>query len=214
MKKRPDAGGECLAQWSGFCSFAVMHRARIAIFASGNGTNAEAIITYFQGHPTISIAAIFCNNPGAYVLERARHHHIPAVVFNRQDFYETTSVIDSLKKLDISHIVLAGFLWLLPRALVEAFPARIINIHPALLPKFGGKGMYGMRVHQAVKASGDPVTGITIHVVTTNYDEGPPIFSATCEVGPDDSPEEIAGKVHQLEHEHYPRIIEKWINNS
>lgn len=191
-----------------------MQQARIAIFASGNGTNAEAIFTYFKVHPTITIAALFCNNPEAYVLKRARRHNIAAVVFNRRDFYETTKVLDSLKELEISHLVLAGFLWLLPPALVEAFPARIINIHPALLPKFGGKGMYGMRVHEAVKASGDPVTGITIHVVTTNYDEGPAIFSATCDVGPEDSPGEIADKVHQLEHRHYPRIIEKWINNS
>jgi len=191
-----------------------MPTARIAIFASGNGTNAEAIFTYFQGHPSIAVGALFSNNPRAYVLQRAQRHSIPTVVFSRTDFYETTKVIDLLAELEITHIVLAGFLWLLPPAIVAAFPARIINIHPALLPKYGGKGMYGSRVHEAVKASGDRLTGITIHEVTENYDDGPLIFSATCDVNPEDSPEEIAGKVHVLEHMHYPRIIEKWINNA
>ena len=191
-----------------------MPTARIAIFASGNGTNAEAIFTHFQGHPSIAITALFSNNPKAYVLERARRHNIPTVVFNRSDFYATTKVMDSLKEFKITHIVLAGFLWLLPPAIVESFSSRIVNIHPALLPKYGGKGMYGIRVHEAVKASGDRLTGITIHEVTDYYDDGPLIFSATCDINPEDSPEEIAGKVHQLEHRHYPWIIEKWINNA
>lgn len=191
-----------------------MHTARIAIFASGNGTNAEAIFTYFQGHPSITVAALFSNNPNAYVLERARRRNIPVVVFNRRDFNETTKVSGSLQDLEITHIVLAGFLWLLPPAIVASFSSRIVNIHPALLPKYGGKGMYGMRVHEAVKASGDRLTGITIHEVTENYDDGPLIFSATCDVNPEDSPQEIADKVHLLEHRHYPRIIEKWINNT
>lgn len=190
-----------------------MQMARIAIFASGNGTNAEAIINHFQEHPTVRVAALFCNNPKAYVLERARRSDIPTVVFNRQEFYESSKVTDALREHRITHIVLAGFLWLLPPSLVESFPSRIINIHPALLPKYGGKGMYGMRVHEAVKAAGDRQTGITIHEVTTVYDDGPLIFSATCDIDPGDSPEAIADKVHTLEHRHYPRIIEKWINN-
>lgn len=191
-----------------------MQKAKIAIFASGKGTNAEAIFAHFKGHPSIAVAALFCNNPAAHVLDRARRHNIPAVIFSREDLYETTKVTDALVELGISHIVLAGFLWLLPPALVESFSSRIINIHPALLPKYGGKGMYGSRVHEAVKASGDRLTGITIHEVTADYDDGPLIFSATCDVSPEDAPEEIAGKVHELEHRHYPPIIEKWINNA
>lgn len=191
-----------------------MPTARIAIFASGSGTNAEAIFTYFQGHPSIEVVALFSNNPKAYALERAKRHNIPAVVFNRSDFYETNLVLESLEELRVTHIVLAGFLWLLPGVIIETYPSRIINIHPALLPKYGGKGMYGARVHEAVKASGDRMTGITIHEVTQNYDEGPVIHSATCIIDPEDSTEDIARKVHQLEYLHYPRTIEKWINNT
>lgn len=191
-----------------------MPKARIAIFASGNGTNAESIFTHFQEHPSIAVVALFSNNPGAYVIERAQRHNIPVVVFNRSDLYETKKVMESLQKLEVTHIVLAGFLWLLPKTIIGTYSSRIINIHPALLPKYGGKGMYGARVHETVKASGDRLTGITIHEVTENYDDGPLIFSATCDIDPEDSPEEIAGKVHRLEHVHYSRIIEKWINNA
>lgn len=190
-----------------------MQKSRIAIFASGNGTNAETIINYFRGHPTISVAAVLSNNPNAFVLERARKHDVPTFVFNRNEFYHTSQVTDLLRDLGVSHLVLAGFLWLLPKKLLDMFPGRIVNIHPALLPAYGGKGMYGMRVHEAVKASGDPQTGITIHEVTQVYDEGPVIFRATCEIDAGDSPETIAEKVHRLEHHHYPRVIEKWINN-
>ena len=190
-----------------------MQNARIAILASGNGTNAEAIINYFRGHPNISVVAVLSNNPNAYVLERARKHGIPIVVFNRDEFYHTERVADALHDMDVSHLVLAGFLWLVPHNLLEMFPARILNIHPALLPSYGGKGMYGMRVHEAVKAAGDSQTGITIHEVTEAYDDGPVIFQATCDVDAGDSPETIAEKVHRLEHYHYPRVIEKWINN-
>ncbi|HEX7016707.1 MAG TPA: phosphoribosylglycinamide formyltransferase [Cyclobacteriaceae bacterium] len=190
-----------------------MQNARIAILASGNGTNAEAIINYFRGHPTISVAVVLSNKPNAFVLERARKHGIPTIVFNRHEFYDKPHVSNLLRDMGITHLVLAGFLWLLPESLLQMFPARILNIHPALLPAYGGKGMYGMRVHEAVKASGDLQTGITIHEVTEAYDEGPVIFQATCEVDADDSPESIAEKVHRLEHYHYPRVIEKWINN-
>lgn len=190
-----------------------MQKFRIAILASGNGTNAEAIINHFRRHPNISVAAVLSNNPNAFVVERARRHGIRAVVFNRHEFYHTSHVTDLLRELGVSHIVLAGFLWLLPQQLLEMFPARILNIHPALLPAYGGKGMYGMRVHEAVKASGDTQTGITIHEVTEAYDEGPVIFQATCDIDAGDSPEVIAEKVHRLEHHHYPAVIEKWINN-
>lgn len=190
-----------------------MQNARIAILASGNGTNAEAIINHFRGHPTISVVAVLSNKPDAFVLERARKHGIPTVVFNRHEFYETAHVTNVLRDMGISHLVLAGFLWLLPKSLLQMFPARILNIHPALLPSYGGKGMYGMRVHEAVRASGDSQTGITIHEVTDVYDDGPIIFQATCEIDADDAPESIAEKVHRLEHYHYPRVIEKWINN-
>jgi phosphoribosylglycinamide formyltransferase-1 len=193
--------------------FCAMQNARIAILASGSGTNAEAIINYFRDHPTISVAVVLSNNPKAYVLERARKHGVPTVVFNRQEFYNTTRIADVLRDMGITHLVLAGFLWLVPDNLLHMFPSRIVNIHPALLPAYGGKGMYGMRVHEAVKASGDTKTGITIHEVTPAYDEGPVIFQTSCEIDADDSPESIAEKVHRLEHYHYPRVIEKWINN-
>ncbi|HLT82208.1 MAG TPA: phosphoribosylglycinamide formyltransferase [Cyclobacteriaceae bacterium] len=190
-----------------------MQDARIAILASGSGTNAEAIIRYFRDHPSISVAAVLSNKPDAFVLERARSHGVPTLVFNRHEFYHTTHVADKLRDMNISHLVLAGFLWLVPENLLEMFPSRILNIHPALLPAYGGKGMYGMRVHEAVKSSGDTQTGITIHEVTPAYDDGPVIFQATCAVDEKDSPEAIAEKVHRLEHYHYPRVIEKWINN-
>ena len=190
-----------------------MQKSRIAILASGNGTNAETIINYFRGHPTILVAAVLSNNPNAFVLERTRKHDVPTFVFNRNEFYHTSRVTDLLRDLGVSHLVLAGFLWLLPEKLLDMFPGRIVNIHPALLPSYGGKGMYGMRVHEAVKASGDSQTGITIHEVTHAYDEGPVIFQATCEIDAGDSPETISEKVHRLEHHHYPRVIEKWINN-
>jgi phosphoribosylglycinamide formyltransferase-1 len=198
---------------AGILFFCGMHNAQIAILASGNGTNAEAIINYFRGHPTISVAAVLSNNPKAVVLERARKHGVPTMVFNRHEFYNTSLVTDALRNMGITHLVLAGFLWLVPENLLKMFPARIINIHPALLPAYGGKGMYGMRVHEAVKASGDSQTGITIHEVTQVYDDGPVIFRAFCKIDAGDSPETIAEKVHQLEHYHYPRVIEKWINN-
>jgi len=182
---------------------------RIAIFASGNGTNAQRIIEYFQGHPNIRVTLVLSNNYTAYVLERAQKLHVPSVAFTRNDLYHSNHLLDILSVQCIDFIVLAGFLWLVPDYLLKAYPSRIINIHPALLPKYGGKGMYGMRVHEAVIRSGDPVSGISVHYVNEQYDDGQVIFQATCPVIPGDTPDTLAKKVHELEYRHYPETIEK-----
>jgi len=181
----------------------------IAIFASGSGSNAENIALYFKGHPHIKISLILSNRLDAYVLDRAKLLGIPSVAFNRRQFYETHEILDILKNNDIELIVLAGFLWLVPDHILGNFPGRIVNIHPALLPKYGGKGMYGEKVHQAVISSGDAASGITIHYVNERYDEGDIIFQASCDVTPADTPETLAHKVHMLEYKHYPKEIEK-----
>lgn len=183
---------------------------KLAIFASGSGTNAEEIFKHFQHHPTAEVVMLLSNKHDAYALERAKKFNIEARVFNRAQFLDET-VLGWLKEAEVSHIVLAGFLWLIPDHLVKNFPYKIINIHPALLPKYGGKGMYGSKVHEAVKASGDTETGITIHLVNEVYDEGKVLFQARCEVTEHDSPDDIANKVHQLEYEHFPRVIEEWV---
>jgi len=192
-------------------SHCLMHRSRIAIFASGNGTNAQRIIGYFRDHPLISVTLVLCNQPGAFVLTRARELKVPAVLFDRKDFYHSNHVLDTLTVQGIDYLVLAGFLWLVPENILRAYPSRILNIHPALLPKYGGKGMFGMRVHEAVLASGDKESGISIHFVNEHYDEGQIIFQATCPVHPGDTPETLAGRVHELEYSHYPVVIEKVI---
>lgn len=184
---------------------------RIALFASGSGTNAEAIITYFKDHPFIDVVLLLSNNENAYALLRAKNHGIKNYFFNRKEFIEGTVVSAYLKEQQVTHIVLAGFLWLIPDYLISAFPDRIINIHPALLPKYGGKGMYGTKVHEAVKASGDPFTGITIHLVNDKYDEGKVLFQGTCPIRESDTAEEIARCVQKLEHEHYPGVVERWV---
>ncbi len=183
---------------------------KLAIFASGSGTNAEEIFKYFQDHPTIEIVLLLSNKPDAYALERAKKFKIPTHVFSKAQFQDET-VLGWLKDAGITHIVLAGFLWLIPEYLIKKFPNRIVNIHPALLPKYGGKGMYGAKVHEAVKASGDAETGITIHLVNEVYDEGKILFQASCEVGENDSQDDIAQKIHQLEHKHFPKVIEDWV---
>jgi phosphoribosylglycinamide formyltransferase 1 len=182
---------------------------RIAVFASGNGSNAQRIAEYFAEPGMPEIAAIYSNNPDAYVLERAKLLDIPSVLFNRDTFYNKASVLEDLKNRNIDWIVLAGFLWLIPNYILNAFPQRIINIHPALLPAYGGKGMYGMKVHEAVIAAGDRQSGITIHHVNEHYDEGDIIFQATCQVQPGDTAEILAAKIHELEYEHFPRVIER-----
>lgn len=184
--------------------------ARIAILASGNGTNAEAIMRHFERQPDAQVVLLLSNNPEAYALRRAEKFNIPARVFSRQQLKEG-EVAQWLLDAGVTHVVLAGFLWLVPPSLLHAFPDRIVNIHPALLPRYGGKGMYGERVHQAVKAAGDARTGITIHLVNEHFDEGKIIFQADCEVTPDDTPDTIAAKVHALEYKHFPPVIEEWI---
>ena len=184
---------------------------RIAIFASGNGTNAEAILTYFKTHNSIEIALIASNNKEARVLERAAKFNVPTVVLNRTEFKDSSQILSILHKQSVTHIVLAGFMWLVPSYLVTAYPNKIINIHPALLPAFGGKGMFGMHVHEAVKASGQTVSGITIHVVNEHYDEGKILLQKSCTILPLDSADDIANKVHALEYEWYPKQIEAWI---
>ena len=197
---------------------------KIAIFASGSGSNAENIINYFKNDTENVVKIVFCNKPDAYVLERAKRLSVPTFVFGREEFSRSDLVLNELKRLDIDLIVLAGFLWKVPDAIIEAyenrvisitaaFPNRIVNIHPALLPSYGGKGMYGMKVHEAVIAAGEKESGITIHHVDNHYDEGTTIFQAKCDIVPGDTPETLATKVHALEYEHFPRVIKDVLDN-
>jgi len=185
----------------------------IAIFASGSGTNAENIIFYLKKDKKNKISIIFSNNKNAFVIQRAINHNIKHYVFNRAEFYDTKNLLQILKNNQIDFIVLAGFLWLLPEYLIDAYPNKIINIHPALLPKYGGKGMYGMKVHEAVVANKESESGITIHFVNKEYDKGSIIFQAKCEVLDTDTPEDVAKKVHELEYMHFPVIIEKIVSS-
>jgi phosphoribosylglycinamide formyltransferase-1 len=181
---------------------------RIAIFASGSGSNAENIAIYFRNRDDIGISVIVSNKRDAYVHERAKKLGIPSYTFSKAAFDEGSAVLDILREYKIDFIVLAGFLLRVSQPLLDAFPGRIVNIHPALLPKYGGQGMYGDRVHREVVAAGETKSGITIHYVNEHYDEGDIIFQATCEVLPDDTPEEVANKVHALEYTYFPRVIE------
>ena len=185
---------------------------RISIFASGSGSNAENIVRYFSGSDEVECALILSNRTDAKVLDRAKRLGVPSMVFNRQEFYHSDIILERLLETGTDLIVLAGFLWLVPENLLRTFKNRIINIHPALLPKYGGKGMYGMKVHEAVKKSGDEVSGISIHFVNERYDEGEIIFQAECPVEQGDTPESIAEKVHKLEYRYYPKVIEKLLN--
>jgi phosphoribosylglycinamide formyltransferase-1 len=188
-----------------------MKEVRIAIFLSGSGTNAEKILTRFQDHPFIRVVMVLSNKAEAPGLNYAKNFHVPVRVFGRQQFFETADVLHWLKEAGVTHIVLAGFLWLIPDRIIRSFSHRILNIHPALLPKFGGKGMYGMKVHEAVMAAGETETGITIHEVDEQYDEGRVVFQATCPVFETDTAKQIAERVQQLEHRYYPEVIEKWV---
>lgn len=190
-----------------------MTKARIAILASGSGSNAEEIIRHFQDHPSVTVSLILSNNPQAFVLERAKKFGIPSQIFNRQEFKEAPGILPVLSEKKITHVVLAGFLWLIPAYLIQAFPDKIINIHPALLPRYGGKGMYGSKVHEAVRAANELETGITIHLVNEHYDEGRILFQATCGIEKHHTPDDIAKCVHALEYKHYPQVIEKWISS-
>ena len=185
---------------------------KIAILASGSGSNAENIVKYFQGHSQIQIVEFLTNNPQAFVIERAKKLNIPYTVFAKEEF-QTPEFALALKQKGVTHIVLAGFLWLIPVALIQQFPSHMVNIHPALLPKFGGKGMYGDRVHKAVVENKETESGITIHLVNEEYDKGTIVFQARCQVLPTDNFEQVAQKVHALEYEHFPQVIEKWILN-
>lgn len=184
---------------------------RIAIFASGSGTNAQRIIEYFAEKGTAEVAVILSNKPDAYVLERAKKYNILSLVFNRDDFYKTDKILNTLKDLNIDLVVLAGFLWLVPLNLLKAYPNRIVNIHPALLPMYGGKGMYGENVHKAVIANGEKESGITIHLVNEHYDEGNAIFQERCIIDPTDTPESLASKIHSLEYKYFPIVLDQML---
>ena len=184
----------------------------IAIFASGAGTNARKIIEYFENKGLrIKVSLIVCNVPGAGVLEIAKEKGIPSLIINKTDF-NATGYVESLQNADINFIVLAGFLWKVPEVLVKAYPKAIINIHPALLPKYGGKGMYGARVHETVIAAGEKQSGITIHWVNEHYDEGAIIFQAKCSIDANDTADTLANKIHALEHAHFAPTIEKLLS--
>lgn len=181
---------------------------RIAIFASGAGSNAQKIIDHFRNADHIKISLIVCNKPGAGVLSIAANENIPALLIDKEKFFRGNGYTDELKENKISFIVLAGFLLKIPDELINAYPGKIINIHPALLPDYGGKGMYGNHVHEAVIAAGEKETGITIHYVDGHYDNGDIIFQARCPVLENDTATSLANRVHQLEHEHYPKVID------
>jgi len=181
---------------------------RIAIFASGSGSNAQKIMEHFKYHDEAEVALVLSNNAEAFVLQRADNFEVPTHVFDRLEFYESDEVVRLLDKLKIDLVVLAGFLWLVPDNLLKAYPNKIINIHPALLPKYGGKGMYGDRVHRAVLENKDEESGISIHFVNENFDEGELIYQGRFKIEPEDTLEVIKFKGQQLEHLHYPRVIE------
>lgn len=182
---------------------------RIAIFASGSGSNAQKIMEYFKKHQDAEIAIVLTNNPEAYVLQRADNFEIPSHIFDKHEFYKTDDTVKLLKNLQIDLIVLAGFLWLIPENLIKAFPNKIINIHPALLPKYGGKGMYGDKVHQAILDAGEEESGITIHFINEHFDEGEAIHQSRFKIEKGDDIEMIKFKGQQLEHLHYPKVVEQ-----
>ena len=181
---------------------------RIVVFASGSGTNAENLITYFNNSDLASVVLVLTNNPQAKVLERAKRLKVSALSFNKIAFTETDDVLNILRFSKPDLIVLAGFLWKFPEKILHEFPDKVINIHPALLPKYGGKGMYGMHVHETVVKNKEIETGITIHYVNEHYDEGAIIFQVKCDVTHKDSAEDVANKIHQLEMKHFPKVVE------
>ena len=187
-----------------------MYMKRVIILASGAGSNAENIINYFQNSIEISVVKVLCNKKEAGVFKRCKKLNKDCEWFSREDFFKKNTILDKLIE-QTDFIVLAGFLWKIPEAIVKAFPNRIINIHPALLPNYGGKGMYGMHVHRAVKNNCDKETGITIHYVNEHYDKGAIIFQIKTKLEINDSPEDIAQKIHTLEYEYFPKIIKKTI---
>ena len=180
---------------------------RIVIFASGSGTNAENLIEFFHNRDNASVIQVLTNNPHAKVLERAKKLRVSALSFNKIAFTETNDVLNILKASQPDLIVLAGFLWKIPESILNTFPNKIINIHPALLPKYGGKGMYGKYVHEAVVANKEQETGITIHYVNAHYDEGAIIFQAKCNLSQSDTADDVAAKIHELEMTHFPKVV-------
>ena len=186
---------------------------RLAVLASGTGSNAQKLIDYFKDSDLATVALVVCNKPGAGVLAIAGREGIPSLLVEKEAFFRGDAYLPQLKAAGINFLVLAGFLWKIPQALINAYPKRIVNIHPALLPKFGGKGMYGQYVHEAVLQAGEVESGITIHFVDEHYDNGDIIFQAACPVLESDTPESIAQRIHQLEHLHYPRVVEEVISN-
>ncbi|WP_080902861.1 phosphoribosylglycinamide formyltransferase [Parabacteroides sp. Marseille-P3160] len=184
----------------------------IAIFASGSGTNAENFVKYFSGNKSVKVAVVLSNNRKAGVHERVNRLGVPSFAFSRDEFVEGAPILRKLTEYHVDYIILAGFMNKIAYPLLEAYPNRIINIHPALLPKFGGKGMYGMHVHEAVVAAGEKETGITIHYVNPHYDEGEVIFQSVCPVLPTDTAEDVAQKVHVLEYLHYPQVVEELLS--
>ena len=182
---------------------------RIAIFASGGGSNALKLMEHFKENPRIKITLLVCNKPGAGALHHAANFGISSLIVERERFFRGDAYLDEFKSAGIDFIVLAGFLWKIPPALIEAYPQGMVNLHPALLPKFGGKGMYGHHVHEAVIAAGEKESGITIHFVDEKYDHGATIFQAMCPVEITDSPESLANKIHLLEHKHLPKVVQE-----
>ncbi len=183
----------------------------IAVFASGSGTNAQKLIHYFKQHQVIRVALIVSNKADAGVLDIAAKENIPSLIIEKDHFFNDNAYTSELKAAKIDFIVLAGFLWKIPSKLIQAYPNKIINIHPALLPKFGGKGMYGRHVHEAVIAAGEKESGITIHYVDELYDHGNIIFQASCVVNENETPHSLAEKIQVLEHTNYPYVIEKTV---
>ena len=186
---------------------------RIVIFASGSGTNAENLIKFFHNRENASVIQVLSNNPLAKVLDRCKTLKVSALSFNKKAFTETNDVLNILKASKPDLIVLAGFLWKFPEFILNEYMNKVINVHPALLPKYGGKGMYGMRVHEAVVANNETETGITIHYVNEHYDEGAVIFQTKCSVEKNDTAEDVAVKIHELEMEHFPKVVEQLLNN-
>lgn len=184
----------------------------IVVFASGSGTNAENLVRYFENHPTMQVVFILSNKPQAYVHQRAKALGIPSYTYTKEEFTNGT-VLKLLQENNIDFVVLAGYMVMIDNDMLEAFPQRIVNIHPSLLPKYGGKGMHGDKVHQAVVAAGETESGITIHYLNDEYDAGDVVFQAVCEVLPTDTPDDVATKVHALEYEWYPKVVEQLVKS-
>ncbi len=184
---------------------------KLAVFASGAGSNAEQIIRKFSGHPLISVGLVVCNRTGAGVINIAKAADVPVLMIEKNRFMKGDGYLPELASCKIDVIILAGFLWKVPESLVTAFHGRILNIHPALLPAHGGKGMYGMHVHESVIAAGDAKSGITIHLVDEQYDHGAPLFQADLTIEPGETPESLAARIHALEHRYFPSVIESFV---